>query len=121
MWGLHPPNLPFVFWTPFSHSRTTVVLLHIPIRALVTTILLLSSKSNFIEGHSVTGYAIPIFLSTQNYIAEVFDSTGTTIWPLDCFFLIAIIINADPIWSYYLTHFQQVLTKITVPDKSCVQ
>ena len=93
----HPLNLPLFFWSPFTHSSTTVVLLwngvhlatwtlHIHIRVRIAiqypkrclnvhpNSLILVKIRGFHRDLSITDHVIPIFLAAQNYIAEIVDS-----------------------------------------------
>ena len=76
----------------------------------------------FQQGVSITGHSILIFLGAQIYIADMLDSTGTNFGlEVPHFQLPSLtikesvfrIIIVDTIWSCHLSHFKQVLSKIT--------
>ena len=121
MWGgCSPPNLPILFWSTFAHFGTTVVFfgvesvwpLHIPIRFRnvqkyqrtclnVHPTSLIQDKFLFFffqQDISVTGHVIPIFLTAQNYIANVLTVKTPT---LPSRFLLS---NLH-LWNLKLTHF----------------
>ena len=63
------PFGPFISISPFE-------LRHNVREGVETSILILSYKSNFLD-FVVSDHVVPIVLSAQDYIAEVFDSSGT--------------------------------------------
>ena len=88
------------------------------------TSILLSEFLIFQQGLTVTGHSVQIFIAVQDYIAVVVGNTGglkigssqspSLTMKESVFRNINWRITIDAIWSYHLSHFKQILTKVTV-------